>query len=254
MIELGELGARIQALRRDRGLTLQELAGAAAVSASMLSSVERGRKAPTIVVLARIADGLGVPLERADRPRRQPGHRPPGRAAGRDRRARRVAPRDPHPGGPRGQLRVDPHHPAARCRPGPVPRLCPRLARVRPGRIGDVRLTIGPQDVTAARGRLGLLPSGHRAPLRQPGRRAVRLLRGRADHAAPGEPPGPRAGGGLPALARAAQALALCLLRRWRAGPGRPRPGPRGRPARRHPARRRVRAARSSARPAGRTP
>ena len=63
MIELGELGARIQALRRDRGLTLQELAEAAAVSASMLSSVERGRKAPTIVVLARIADGLAVPLD-----------------------------------------------------------------------------------------------------------------------------------------------------------------------------------------------
>ena len=62
MIELGELGAHIQVLRRDRGLTLQELAAAAAVSASMLSSVERGRKAPTIVVLARIADGLGVPL------------------------------------------------------------------------------------------------------------------------------------------------------------------------------------------------
>lgn len=63
MIELGELGARIQALRRDRGLTLHELAEAAAVSASMLSSVERGRKAPTIVVLARIADGLAVPLD-----------------------------------------------------------------------------------------------------------------------------------------------------------------------------------------------
>ena len=63
MIELGELGARIQALRRDRGLTLQELAEAGAVSASMLSSVERGRKAPTIVLLARIADGLGVPLD-----------------------------------------------------------------------------------------------------------------------------------------------------------------------------------------------
>jgi len=62
MIELGELGARIQARRRDRGLTLQELAEAGGVSASMLSSVERGRKAPTIVVLARIADGLGVPL------------------------------------------------------------------------------------------------------------------------------------------------------------------------------------------------
>jgi XRE family transcriptional regulator, regulator of sulfur utilization len=62
MMDLTELGARVQALRRDRGLTLQELAGAAAVSASMLSSVERGRKAPTVVVLARIADGLGVPL------------------------------------------------------------------------------------------------------------------------------------------------------------------------------------------------
>jgi len=62
MIDLGELGARIQALRRDRGLTMQELAEAAPVSASMLSSVERGQKAPTIVVLARIADGLGVPL------------------------------------------------------------------------------------------------------------------------------------------------------------------------------------------------
>jgi XRE family transcriptional regulator, regulator of sulfur utilization len=62
MIELGELGARIREGRRDRGLTLQELAEAAAVSASMLSSVERGRKAPTIVVLARIADGLGVSL------------------------------------------------------------------------------------------------------------------------------------------------------------------------------------------------
>ena len=62
MIDLTDLGARVQSLRHDRGLTLQELAGAAAVSASMLSSVERGRKAPTVVVLARIADGLGVPL------------------------------------------------------------------------------------------------------------------------------------------------------------------------------------------------
>ena len=62
MIDLIDLGARARSLRRDRGLTLQDLAGAAEVSASMLSSVERGRKAPTVVVLARIADGLGVPL------------------------------------------------------------------------------------------------------------------------------------------------------------------------------------------------
>lgn len=62
MLDLAELGSRVQALRKERGLTLRELATAAAVSVSMLSSVERGQKAATIVVLARIADGLGVPL------------------------------------------------------------------------------------------------------------------------------------------------------------------------------------------------
>lgn len=62
MLELVTLGRCIQGSRRDRGLTLQQLAEAADVSVSMLSSVERGQKAPTIVVLARIADGLGVPL------------------------------------------------------------------------------------------------------------------------------------------------------------------------------------------------
>jgi transcriptional regulator with XRE-family HTH domain len=62
MMDLEELGRRIQMLRLERGLTLQALAEAASVSVSMLSSVEHGQKAPTIVVLARIADGLGAPL------------------------------------------------------------------------------------------------------------------------------------------------------------------------------------------------
>lgn len=62
MVDLVALGGRLQALRHDRGLTLQQVAAAAEVSVSMLSSVERGRKAPTVVVLGRIADGLGVPL------------------------------------------------------------------------------------------------------------------------------------------------------------------------------------------------
>lgn len=62
MLDLVTLGGRVQGLRRDLGLTLQQLADAAEVSVSMLSSVERGRKAPTVVMLARIADGLGVPL------------------------------------------------------------------------------------------------------------------------------------------------------------------------------------------------
>ncbi|MBB6546930.1 helix-turn-helix domain-containing protein [Nonomuraea rubra] len=62
MIDLVALGQRVQKLRHQRGMTLQQMAGAADVSVSMLSSVERGHKAPTVVVLARIADGLGVAL------------------------------------------------------------------------------------------------------------------------------------------------------------------------------------------------
>ncbi|WEO99647.1 XRE family transcriptional regulator [Streptomyces sp. FXJ1.172] len=62
MLDLVTLGGRVQRLRHGLGLTLQQLADAAAVSVSMLSSVERSQKAPTVVVLARIADGLGVPL------------------------------------------------------------------------------------------------------------------------------------------------------------------------------------------------
>ena len=62
MVDLVALGSRVHRLRHGQGLTLQRLAEAAEVSVSMLSAVERGEKAPTIVVLARIADGLGVPL------------------------------------------------------------------------------------------------------------------------------------------------------------------------------------------------
>jgi XRE family transcriptional regulator, regulator of sulfur utilization len=61
-MDIVKLGRRIQALRAERGLSLNALAARAAVSASMLSSVEHGQKAATIVVLDRIAVGLGVPL------------------------------------------------------------------------------------------------------------------------------------------------------------------------------------------------
>jgi transcriptional regulator with XRE-family HTH domain len=63
-MDLVVLGRRIQALRAERDLTLQELAARSTVSVSMLSSVERGVKAPTVVVLDRIAGGLGVTLAR----------------------------------------------------------------------------------------------------------------------------------------------------------------------------------------------
>ncbi|HEX6341490.1 XRE family transcriptional regulator [Umezawaea sp.] len=62
MFDLDELARRIQRLRAERGHTLSALATRCSVSVSMLSAVERAEKAPTVVVLARIADGLGVPL------------------------------------------------------------------------------------------------------------------------------------------------------------------------------------------------
>jgi transcriptional regulator with XRE-family HTH domain len=61
-VDLQALGSRIQNRRRELGMTLSELARRSSVSVSMLSSVERGDKAPTVVVLDRIAGGLRLTL------------------------------------------------------------------------------------------------------------------------------------------------------------------------------------------------
>jgi transcriptional regulator with XRE-family HTH domain len=51
-------------LRRARGLSLEALASAAGVSRSMLSSVERGEKVASILVVDSIATALGTTLAR----------------------------------------------------------------------------------------------------------------------------------------------------------------------------------------------
>src|SRR5215203_1751302 len=56
------LGARVRELRRERNLTLDELAGVSGVSWAMISKLERGEKNPTIVVAAKLAEGLGITL------------------------------------------------------------------------------------------------------------------------------------------------------------------------------------------------
>ena len=152
MIDLTDLGARVQSLRRDRGLTLQELAGAAAVSASMLSSVERGRKAPTIVVLARIADGLGVPLGELIAPG---GSRVIVRRAG----AQDVI---DEPGGWRREI-LTPVVPGVNFEwirttlppgadPGPFPAYAPGSHEFVLVESGELRLEIGAEDVTLRAG------------------------------------------------------------------------------------------------------
>jgi transcriptional regulator with XRE-family HTH domain len=64
MIDPVMLGRRLRELRGGRGLALSALAKEAGVSVSMLSAIERGEKTPTVVVLSRIADGLGLSLSR----------------------------------------------------------------------------------------------------------------------------------------------------------------------------------------------
>ena len=61
-VSSGRLGGRVKELRRGRGLTLEELAELSGVSRAMISKLERGEKNPTLVVAAKLAEGLGVTL------------------------------------------------------------------------------------------------------------------------------------------------------------------------------------------------
>jgi transcriptional regulator with XRE-family HTH domain len=63
-LDLTALGRRLRGERRRRGLTLAALAAASGVSRSMLSEVERGSRVPTVLVLDRIATGLGTSIAR----------------------------------------------------------------------------------------------------------------------------------------------------------------------------------------------
>jgi transcriptional regulator with XRE-family HTH domain len=63
-IDIVQLGARIRSLRSRQGLSLDEAAQRCHVSRSMLSAVERGEKTPSVLVVHRIAVGLGSNITR----------------------------------------------------------------------------------------------------------------------------------------------------------------------------------------------
>jgi transcriptional regulator with XRE-family HTH domain len=57
-----EVGATLQKMRLERGLTLEDLSRTAGVSKSMLSQIEREKANPTIAVAWRLANALGVSM------------------------------------------------------------------------------------------------------------------------------------------------------------------------------------------------
>src|ERR1700729_2900160 len=54
----------LQALRADRGWSLDQLASRSGVSKGVLVALEQGRSNPNLATLARIGDAFGVPVTR----------------------------------------------------------------------------------------------------------------------------------------------------------------------------------------------
>lgn len=57
------VGRNVQARRRERGLSQEELAHRADMHQTYLSGIERGRRNPSVLVLDRLAQALGVDVE-----------------------------------------------------------------------------------------------------------------------------------------------------------------------------------------------
>jgi transcriptional regulator with XRE-family HTH domain len=57
------VGLNLQRLRREKGLSQEELADLASIHQTYLSGVERGKRNPTITVLQRIAGALGADIQ-----------------------------------------------------------------------------------------------------------------------------------------------------------------------------------------------
>ena len=56
------LGAKVRALRKERDLTLRQLANKTALSVSLISQIELGKSAASMSTLWKLASALGVPV------------------------------------------------------------------------------------------------------------------------------------------------------------------------------------------------
>jgi transcriptional regulator with XRE-family HTH domain len=56
------VGRNVRRLRVQKGLTQEELAFEAKIDLTYMGGIERGRRNPSLMVMARIANALSVPL------------------------------------------------------------------------------------------------------------------------------------------------------------------------------------------------
>ena len=66
------LARTLQALRAERGWSLDQLAARSGVSKGVLVSLEQGRSNPNLATLARIGDAFGLPVTRLIDPPSEP--------------------------------------------------------------------------------------------------------------------------------------------------------------------------------------
>jgi transcriptional regulator with XRE-family HTH domain len=57
---LAQVGAGIRAWRKKAGLTMNQLAELADIDGGFLATIETGKKAPSVVTLAKLAKALGI--------------------------------------------------------------------------------------------------------------------------------------------------------------------------------------------------
>jgi transcriptional regulator with XRE-family HTH domain len=60
----GILGKNVRRLRQQRDMTQEQLAFDAEIDLTYLGGIERGRRNPSLLVMARIAEALSVPLQK----------------------------------------------------------------------------------------------------------------------------------------------------------------------------------------------
>jgi transcriptional regulator with XRE-family HTH domain len=58
------VGKNVRRLRQQKGMTQEELAFEAEIDLTYVGGIERGKRNPSLLVMARIAEALSVPLTR----------------------------------------------------------------------------------------------------------------------------------------------------------------------------------------------